>query len=106
MPANRTLIKRPRLRHAQITEEALEAFREIKRLENRCTCPPDNYPHYVEDCEVCKQWWKFHTQLHRALQLSPAFYPCIPEPKRRYDPKRPSDSPLANALYEELELAL
>jgi hypothetical protein len=85
--------KLQRLPHTHITPEVAFAFAQIKKLQHQCTCIGDG------ECKACTAWWNQQTLIHRALNLPPTFWPCLP------DPNGPV-SESAKALYEELENVL
>jgi len=72
MPTNRVPIRRaPRL-VPRFTDAALEAFREMQKLERQCCCPPRDWegqyqPHLR--CDPCNQWWDEHDILHRGITM-------------------------------------
>lgn len=66
-----------RERKAQFTPEALAIFKEMRSL--KCSSVPSD-PRAIKDteCVDCEEWYRLHSQLHRALQLPPWRWPAIP----------------------------
>jgi hypothetical protein len=64
--------------------EAIAAFREMLRLEARCTCPPisSDEKYFVhEECAACDAWWQQHGILVAELRLKPWEFPAIEDPE-------------------------
>jgi hypothetical protein len=81
MNTKRTPFARP-LRHP-ISETALEAFRLMRELEGKCTCPPRNWHGEYwkhQQCKACGDWWEQNSILHDALQLRPWQWPAVENP--------------------------
>ena len=71
------------------TPAALEAFRKMVVLENKCTCTDDG----EEPCAVCDQWWAQNSILCNELWLKPWQFPAVEAPGTvsPYDRDSPAD---------------
>jgi hypothetical protein len=81
MSTKRTPINRPP--RFRITPGAIAAFREMLKLETKCTCAPiagDGAYLEHEQCKACEQWWKQHAVLVDELRLTPGQWPAIEDP--------------------------
>jgi hypothetical protein len=101
--ANTKTKRTPIGRHArpQITPFAIEAYREMKRLEPLCTCLPGEPPH---SCPTCEDWYRMLMVVHLELRARPWEIPCL-DP----DPPEPDDDKAMrrkHARYLALEAAL
>ena len=74
MTTKRTPINRPP--RPRVTPEALEAFRTMQRLEQRCTCKNAD----DDNCPACVQWAEHHAILHSELGLAPWQWPAYEHP--------------------------
>ena len=82
MSTKRTPIGRPPSGR-QFSPKALAAFREMRKLEEQCTCPPRDWGGKYwefERCEACKEWWRQHSLLHDELRLEPWEWPAVEHP--------------------------
>ena len=65
----------PRNAKTQITDKAVELFRQMQQLKTECTCEPRDWSpanywrHQL--CTACEQWSQLSSQLHSELQLRP-----------------------------------
>jgi hypothetical protein len=95
----------------KLTDAAIEAYREMKILATRCTCPPRQDPNsptwkYHPPCAACEEYDRLEMQIHRELKCRPWEIPCF-----RSDPPD-DDEPgamwerLAYARYVALEKAI
>jgi hypothetical protein len=101
MPTNRTPIHRPP-RTPRFTPAALDAFRQMLRLERECCCEPIDWDKEYwnhKQCAACDQWWEQHSVLRKELQTKPWQWPCVERPGAGSDLE-------AQARYRELEAAL
>lgn len=83
MTTKRTPIKRQGV--TQITERAVELFREMERLRTQCSCLPIDWQNEYwrrDECDACAKWWDVHFQLHTELGLRPwSSWPCVENPR-------------------------
>ncbi|MGE5242294.1 MAG: hypothetical protein ACM3NI_11660 [Bacteroidota bacterium] len=116
MATKRTPIRRPP-RGGNFSPKALEALREMQRLEDACTCPPRNWDRdqywKFEPCSACNEWWDHHSILHHELALKPWQWPCVehpdaasPYPAGSYADQHWQPDLEAQQLYKALEAAL
>jgi hypothetical protein len=70
---NRRRIQRPR--KAPISDAAIRAFNEWRKLENQCDC-------HDRDCSICTRRTKLHNTVGRELQLKPWEYGWPHDPYR------------------------
>jgi hypothetical protein len=103
MTTTRTPIGRPPI--TQITPKAIAAFREMQKLEPRCTCPPidwdGKYWQQHDDCAACKQWRGQNSVLCDELHLAPWQWPAYQRPDAVAP--FPEGSPAAKSWKPDLE---
>src|SRR6516225_7698800 len=79
MSTTRRPISRP-LR-VGITPKALDAFRKMVDVEDKCTCPPidweGKYWKRPPNCQACETWWQQNSILCDELRLKPWEWPAV-----------------------------